>query len=326
MRTIRRADRAVQIALVLLLVSIAVAACGGSSGGAAATAGPAGAPADNGGALQGVGAGQGAGSGQEAPQPGATAGPGQPEVGAVDDAKIIRTGTLDLEVSDVQGAIREARDAIRRMGGYVGASQTSNVDDQPYAQVTYRLPVGRWEDALDALRGVDGDSTKVVSEQTQSVDVTGQVVDLDARIRNLQASEIALVKIAEGATRTQDILDIQAQIMNIRGQIEQLEAQQKQLADQTSYATLTVTYQLPAVAAIEVQAEGWDAGRIFDEATATLVGVLQALAGAGIWLLVVWVPILVLFALAAGIVAFLLRRFGVLERAVRSSPPASAGD
>ena len=259
-------------------------------------------------------------------QPAASAAAGQPEVGAVDDAKIIRTGTMDLEVSDVPGAIREARDAIRGMGGYVGASQTSNVDDQPYAQITYRIPVDRWEDALDALRGLNGDTTKVVSEQTESADVTSQVVDLDARIRNLQASETALVEIAEEATRIQDILDIQAQITSIRGQIEQLEAQQNQLADQTSYATLTVSYQLPAVAAIEVQAEGWDAGSIFDEATATLVGVLQALAGAGIWLLVVWVPILVMFAVAAGIVAFLLRRFGVLDRAVRSSPPAAAGD
>jgi hypothetical protein len=326
MRTIRRVDRALPIGLVLLLVSIVIAACAGSSGGAAATAGAAGDPADNRGGLQGVGSAQEGGSGQEAPQPAASAGPGQPAVGAVDDAKIIRTGTIDLEVSDVPGAISEARDAIRGMGGYVGASQTSNADDKPYAQVTYRIPVDRWEDALDALRGLNGDTTKVVSEQTQSVDVTSQVVDLDARIRNLKASETALVEIAEQATRVQDILDIQAQITNVRGQIEQLEAQQNQLADQTSYATLTVTYQLPAVAAIEVQAEGWDAGRIFDEATATLVGVLQALAGAGIWLLVVWVPILVLFAVAAGIVAFLLRRFGVLERAVRSSPPASAGD
>ena len=326
MRTIRRADRAVPIVLVLFLVSIVIAACGGSSAGAAASAGPAGAPGDNGGALLGVGAGQDDGSAQEAPQPGASAAPAQPEVGAAIDAKIIRTGTMALEVSDVPAAIREARDEIRRMGGYVGASQTSNVDDQPYAQITYRIPVDRWEDALDALRGLNGDTTKVVSEQTESVDVTSQVVDIDARIRNLQASETALVEIAEGATRIQDILDIQAQITTIRGQIEQLEAQQNQLTDQTSYATLTVTYQLPAVAAIEVQSEGWDAGRIFDAATATLVGVLQALAGAGIWLLVVWVPILVLFAIAAGIVAFLLRRFGVLERAVRSSPPASAGD
>jgi hypothetical protein len=243
------------------------------------------------------------------------------------DAKIIRTGSMSLEVGNVPEAIREARDAIRRMGGYVGASQTSNIDDQPFAQITYRIPVARWEDALDALRGVDGDTTKVVSEQTDSVDVTSQVVDLDARIRNLQASETALVAIAEQAVRIQDILDIQARISEVRGQIEQLEAQQNALADQTSYATLTVTYQLPVVAAIEVQAEGWDATAIFDEASATLVGVLQALAGAGIWLLVVWVPILVMFAVAAGIVAWLLRRFGVLDRAqLRAAPPKPAGD
>jgi hypothetical protein len=234
---------------------------------------------------------------------------------------------MDLEVSNVPQAIREARDAIRSMGGYVGASQTSNIDDQPFAQITYRIPVDRWEDALDALRGVDGETTKVVSEQTDSVDVTGQVVDLEARIRNLQASETALVAIAEQAVRIQDILDIQARITEIRGQIEQLEAQENALADQTSYATLTVSYQLPVVAAIEVQAEGWDATAIFDEASATLVGVLQALAGAGIWLLVVWVPILVMFAVAAGIVALLLRRFGVLDRAaMRAAPRAPAGD
>jgi len=69
------------IVLVLLLVSIVVAACAGSSGGVAATAGAAGAPADNGGGLQGGGSAQEGESGQQAPQPAASAGPGQPEVG-----------------------------------------------------------------------------------------------------------------------------------------------------------------------------------------------------------------------------------------------------
>jgi hypothetical protein len=324
----RRAHRAIPVALLLLLVSIVITACAG--GATSATSGPAEAPAGDNGAGVPAGEGNGFQGGEapaEAPQPAASGAPEPPAVGADVDAKIIRTGSMDLEVSNVPQAIREARDAIRGMGGYVGASQTSNIDDQPFAQVTYRIPVARWEDALDALRGVDGDATKVVSEQTDSVDVTGQVVDLDARIRNLRASEIALVAIAEEAVRIQDILDIQARITEIRGQIEQLEAQQNALADQTSYATLTVTYQLPVVAAIEVQAEGWDATAIFDEASATLVGVLQALAGAGIWLLVVWVPILVMFAVAAGIVAWLLRRFGVLDRAqMRAAPRVPAGD
>jgi PBP1b-binding outer membrane lipoprotein LpoB len=321
----RRAHRAIPIALLLLLISIVIAACSGSSTSGAASQAPA---RDDSGVPAGEGQGlQGGEAPAEAPlQPGSSAAPEPPAVGADVDAKIIRTGSMDLEVSNVPQAIREARDAIRSMGGYVGASQTSNIDDQPYAQITYRIPVDRWEDALDALRGVDGDSTKVVSEQTDSVDVTSQVVDLEARIRNLEASETALVEIAEQATRIQDILDIQARITEVRGQIEQLEAQQNGLADQTSYATLTVTYQLPLVAAVEVQAEGWDATAIFDQASATLVGVLQALAGAGIWLAVVWVPILVMFAIAAGIVAWLLRRFGVLDRAIRPAPPASVGD
>jgi Domain of unknown function (DUF4349) len=323
----RHAHRAAPIALFLLLISILIAACAGGST-SAPSAAPAEAPRDNGGVPAGQGGNlQGGEAPAEEPQPGASAAPEPPAVGADVDAKIIRTGSMDLEVSNVPEAIREARDAIRNMGGYVGASQTSNIDDQPFAQITYRIPVDRWEDALDALRGVDGDTTKVVSEQTDSVDVTSQVVDLDARIRNLRASETALVAIAQDAVRIQDILDIQARITEIRGQIEQLEAQQNALADQTSYATLTVTYQLPVVAAIEVQAEGWDATAIFDEASATLVGVLQALAGAGIWLLVVWVPILVMFAIAAGFVAWLLRRFGVLDRAqMGAAPRASAGD
>jgi hypothetical protein len=324
MGVFRRAHRAVPIALLLFLMSIAIVACAGGSSGAASQA-PA--PRDHEGVPAGAGDGSQGGEGPaEAPQPAVSAVPQPPDVGAAVDAKIIRTGTMDLEVANVAGAVREARDAVLRMGGYVGASQTSNVDDQPYAQITYRVPVDRWEDALDALRGLNGETTKVVSEHTESVDVTSQVVDLDARIRNLKASETALVEIAEQAVRVQDILDIQAQITAVRGQIEQLEAQQNGLADQTSYATLTVTYQLPVVAAVEVQAEGWDASAIFDEASATLVGVLQTLAGAGIWLLVVWVPILVMFAVAAGIVAWLLRRFGVLDRTIRSTPSASAGD
>ena len=91
-----------------------------------------------------------------------------------------------------RSALRTARDAIVAMGGYVGASNTSNSDDQPFAEITYRIPADRWEDALDVLRNLNGLTKKVVNEQTQAVEVTGQIVDLQARIKNLRASETAL--------------------------------------------------------------------------------------------------------------------------------------
>ena len=160
-------------------------------------------------------------------------------VGAVDDAKIVRTGTMDLEVSDVPAAVKAARTAILAMGGYVGASNAGTDGDTPFAEISYRIPSDRWEDALADLRVLGGLTTKIVSEQTQAVEVTSQVVDLEARIRNLQASETAFQGIAAKATKISDVLEIQSQLTNVRGEIEQLQAQLKDLNDRASYATVT---------------------------------------------------------------------------------------
>lgn len=227
----------------------------------------------------------------------------------VDDAKIVRTGSMELEVADVPAALLTARDGIRRMGGYIGASQTENVDDRPVATITYRVPVDRWEEALDLLRGISGTSTKVLNERTQAVEVTGAIVDLEARIRNLRASEVALQEISSKATRVTDVLEVQAQLTAVRGQIEQLTAQLTQLDDQASYATLDVTFSMPVVA-VEVAAKGWEPSVVVDEASASLVDILQAITTAGIWFAIVWLPLLVVFGALVAIVIAVLRRFG----------------
>ena len=132
-------------------------------------------------------------------------------VGAVDDARIVRTGTMQLEVQRRSGG---RRDGPRRSSGRwaaMSAPRTPRNDgDQPIAQITYRIPVDRWEDALAALRNLNGQTTKVVTEQTEAVEVTGQIVDLEARIRNLRASETALQAIAAKAVKISDVLEVQA--------------------------------------------------------------------------------------------------------------------
>ena len=181
--------------------------------------------------LSGGGA-QGAPPANPSPQPGLGGG----QIAAVDDAKIIRTGTMSLEVSDVGNALRVARDAIVGLGGYVGASTTSNDGEQPSAEITYRIPADKWEAALDSLRGLNGLTTKVVTEHTEAVEVTSQVIDLEARIANLRASEVALQGIAAKAIKISDVLEVQAQLTETRGQIETLTAQLKDLNDRAGYA------------------------------------------------------------------------------------------
>src|SRR4029077_15189850 len=117
-------------------------------------------------------------------------------------------------------------------GDSVG-SQQQQAGASVVASVTYRIPVSRWEDALTAIRGLGTE----VGEKTDSVEVTGQIVDLDARIRNLKASETALVAYAEQAPKVSDLLEIQARLTDTRSQIEQLTAQQAQLSDRRGGAT-----------------------------------------------------------------------------------------
>jgi hypothetical protein len=241
----------------------------------------------------------------------------------VDDAKIIRTGTMSLEVSDVNNALRVARDAIVGLGGYVGASTTSNDGEQPSAQITYRIPADRWESALEALRGLNGLTTKVVTEQTEAVEVTGQVIDLEARIANLRASETALQAIAAKAVRISDVLEVQAQLTETRGQIEMLTAQLKDLNDRAGYATLTVHFNA-SVLAIEVAQEAWEPTTVVDEAAATMVAVLQGLATAGIWFAIVWLPIILLVGAVSIVVVAIARRFGNGRRTPDGMPPAPA--
>jgi hypothetical protein len=264
--------------------------------------------------------GQGAGAAKPMAAPSAGAATGE-SVGARDDAKIIRTGTMALEVRDVPTAVRAARDAVVATGGYVGASTTSNVGDRPTAEITYRILVDRWESTLDMLRSLNGQTTKVVTEHTEAVEVTGQVVDLEARIRNLQASEVALQGIAAKATKVTDILEVQARLTEVRGQIEELTAQLKDLNDRAGYATLAVSFNVPVVA-VDVAARSWDPKTAIDEAAATMLAILQNLATAGIWFAIVWLPILIVLGLLVAIVVRILWRFGFHARPSGEAPPA----
>lgn len=247
-------------------------------------------------------------------------GTGNNAIGARDDAKIIRTGTIELEVRDVPTALRTARDAIVALGGYVGASNTSNFDDRPTAQITYRVPADRWEDALDILRDLNGQTSKVVTEQTEAVDVTGQVIDVEARIRNLRASETALRGIAAKATRISDVLEVETRLTDVRGQIEQLTAMLEDLNDRTAYATLTASFSTPVVA-VEAASEGWEPASTVDEAAASLISILQAVASAGIWFLIVWLPILLVLGLLTAFGVWLARRIGIRRPRAATLPP-----
>jgi Domain of unknown function (DUF4349) len=284
-----------------LVATFMLAACGGST---AAPVGPVGAPIAGGSTGSERSAASAAPSAAAAAQPGN--GNSNPSSAVSDNLKIVYTGSLQLVVADLPQALAKGRTAVEAIGGYIGASEESNTGDRSVATITYRIPSDRWQEVIAGLRGL---ATDVVYEQTQATEVGGQIVDLEARLRNLRASEAALVEIAKGTGKVSDLLEVEAQLTEVRGQIEQLDAQRSQLQDQVAYGTLVTTFGTE-IKAVQETAKGWDPASDVDSALATLISVGQAIASAAIWFAIVWLPLLLALLVLVLVVRFLYRRFG----------------
>ncbi len=288
------------VLLVLLMVAAIVAACGGAAGLAGAPAArPASGSETNG---DGVQFGPAAGLGNDGE------GSGGDVVYSADqpNLQIIKTGEMVIQVSGIDAALSAATQQITALGGYASGSDRSGDGESDQASITYRIPAASWETAIEGLRKL---GTKVLAERTGTQDVTDQVVDLGARIRNLQTTETALAGIMARATEIKDVLAVQAELTSVRGQIEQLTAQKTNLEQQAAMSTLTVTFSLKSDPVLTSQAQ-FDPGSQVDQAVASLVSVLQAVASAGIWFAIVWLPILIVLGILALVVIWVLRRFG----------------
>ncbi len=221
------------------------------------------------------------------------------------DLLVIRTGTISLQVDDVGQAVDAATRHIETVGGYVSASRQTGDGSGLTATATYRIPATAWDEVLDGLKAL---ATTVVSIKTQTEDVTAQVVDLRARIANLRATEAALQEIMAKATKTSDVLDVQAELTTVRGQIEESTAQKQGFEDQAAFSTLTARFGLKPVPAVVATRNGFDPQSEVDKAAARLVHIIQRGIAAGIWFAIVWLPILLVLGIVVGIVGVLAVR------------------
>ena len=107
--------------LVVIVMAVLTVACGSSAGASVAPVGGGAAFTSGPGALPNDGGAPAASAAPAAPGAEPGNGGGQGENAAFQDgAKIIRTGSLQMEVTDVPAALTTARTAILGLGGFIG--------------------------------------------------------------------------------------------------------------------------------------------------------------------------------------------------------------
>jgi hypothetical protein len=192
------------------------------------------------------------------------------------DRMIIRTVTMTIAVGNVQEAFKQVELLAAEQGGYLSGTQIRQDGDRMVATMTVRVPANptTYQQTLERLRGL---AERVVDEQSQAQDITEEYVDLESRLRNLQATEQSLLALMSKATRVEDIINVQRELTNVRGQIEQIQGRKQALERRADMATITLTIREAGA----FSRPGWSAGAVFSPVWGGML--------LGLWLLILLV-------------------------------------
>lgn len=189
----------------------------------------------------------GAASGGAAPAVGATGEDGAlsplpPSVGSGNGSAIVRSAEMSVRLEDLRVATAVSRlgGLAERLGGYVASTTTAEGEvggGKGSADLVLRVPSER----LDAARAEVAKLGEVQSVRLSGDDVSGQLVDLDARLRTLRTEETALNELLGRSRDVPAILQVRDRLTGIRSEIEQLAGHQARVRDQVRMASLTVS-------------------------------------------------------------------------------------
>ena len=205
------------------------------------------------------------------------------------DRKIVKTGYMTLQVNDITEAMTGIARVAKELDGYVVSSNKQGDKDITYGQISIRVPSDRFDEAFDRLRKL---AVKVPNESTASQDVTEEYTDLQAQLRNLEATEAQYLELLKKAEKVEDMLAVQRELSNVRGQIEQVKGRIQYLERTSDMALIEVSLQKTQT----IDGTGWNALETLKSAIRGLATFGKVLANIAIWLAIfspVWIIILV---------------------------------
>jgi len=266
-----------------------------------------------------------------APLPAATAGPafeapngtgGNVTVPAGQDRLVIQNANLSMVVKDPQAKMDAIAAMAKAMGGYLVSSSLYDTysptgEKLPEATIVVRVPAEKLDDALKQIK------TGAIEPPTESrtgQDVTQQYVDLESRLRNLEAAEKQLTEIMNGATKTEDVLNVFNQLTQVQEQIEVVKGQMQYFEQSAAFSEIST--QLIAQQSLEpVKIGSWTPKGALSTALQRLVNFWHGLVDFVITFIVYWLPVLIVIAIPFAIVYFIVR--AIVRNRSKKNPPAA---
>ncbi|HLI95844.1 MAG TPA: DUF4349 domain-containing protein [Candidatus Baltobacteraceae bacterium] len=215
---------------------------------------------------------------------------------------IARTAKVSLYVGNVDRTAAMLASIARRNDGDVFSSDISNGDGstaEPNGTMEVRVPAQRFDAAMNAIARAG----TVRERSTSAEDLTGDITDSDARLRNLRSTEADIRRIMARSGSVSQVMDAEMQLSQVREQIETLESDLKDMRTRVAYATIDIDLQAETASAPVSPTAASQIASAWHAALAALGGFTV-----GIIAFVLWVAVFVPYLLAAALVVWLLVR------------------
>lgn len=165
----------------------------------------------------------------------ATTPTGQQPPQSVSPKKIIKNGSLSINVVNLSREKSKVDSLVHRFKAYYDNEQLSNSDYQSQYSLTVRVPVEQFEPFIAAVEQGGGE---VNFKNIDARDVTEEFIDLETRLTNKRKYMERYVQLLQQARKVEEILAIQEKIRNIEEEIESVTGRLNYLSNQVGYSTL----------------------------------------------------------------------------------------
>ncbi|GAA4247479.1 hypothetical protein GCM10022255_023520 [Dactylosporangium darangshiense] len=152
------------------------------------------------------------------------------------DRAIIYSGTMTVQVKDVNEAATKAIAFAVAAGGFVGGDNRQIDGDSSTATLTLRVPAAKFQSTLEQVKTVGEEKGRQLSAQ----DVTDQVADVDSRIKTAQASVDRIRALMARAQTIGEITALESELSRRESDLESLQARKRRLDGLTALSTITV--------------------------------------------------------------------------------------
>ncbi|GAB3425765.1 DUF4349 domain-containing protein [Niabella aquatica] len=155
------------------------------------------------------------------------------------DKKIIKTANITLEVEKHEAYASFIRDLVKKYGGYISREDNNTTDYKNETNIVIKVPVLQFEELVNGLAAKD---TRQLQRSITSEDVTGNIIDIKARLETKKATKAKYLEFLKQAGKMEDVLKVQQEINDIQEDIESAEARLARLSGEAKYSTINLTY------------------------------------------------------------------------------------